>query len=260
MATYMPALIPMKKHPFGGMVPGGRANITPNVMILERDIVLPITHFVRILKNMQYTRGFCDTAQANLPGNFFPWGESFLPAKWYYRSAARRVANTRIEESMRFTERRTVLACAAAMTVALCSCSSEAPNFSLKTAEGKTIELRNFQGKVVVINFWASWCPPCRSEIPGLLEVYRKYRPKGLEIVGISLDSDGWRKVSPLVRDMNIDYPVVMGNDDVVHAYGGIRAIPTTIIIDKEGKIIDRVIGFLDRQRFEDEVLEAMNS
>jgi len=161
---------------------------------------------------------------------------------------------------MKLPNRLIILCWGAAMPVLLGSCSTDAPNFSLKTAEGKSIDLRDFQGKVVVINFWASWCPPCRSEIPGLLHVYHKYKPKGLEIVGISLDRDGWKRVSPLVRDMNIEYPVVMGDNDVVNAYGGIRAIPTTIIIGRDGKIVDRVTGYIDRQRFEDEIREIINS
>jgi len=140
------------------------------------------------------------------------------------------------------------------------SCSSTAPNFHLRTMEGRTIELQNLQGKVVVLNFWATWCPPCRAEIPGLLEVYRKHRTKGLEIVGISLDSDGWTKVSPLMHELNIDYPVVLGNTDVVNAYGGIRAIPTTVIVDREGKIVDKVVGYMDRKKFEEEVLDLIDS
>jgi len=140
------------------------------------------------------------------------------------------------------------------------SCSSDAPNFHLRTLEGKTIALQDLQGKVVVLNFWATWCPPCRAEIPGLLEVYRKHRSEGLEIVGISLDTDGWTKVSPLMHEMNIEYPVVIGNTDIVNAYGGIRAIPTTVIVDRQGKIVDKVVGYMDRRKFEEEVLGLINS
>lgn len=138
------------------------------------------------------------------------------------------------------------------------SCSAEAPNFRLKTAAGKTIELQDLQGKVVVVNFWATWCPPCRMEIPGMLEVYRKYRSRGLEIIGIALDQDGWNKVSPLVRDMNIDYPIVLGDPFVTKAYGGIRAIPTTVIVNKDGTIADKHVGFFSKENFEAEISEML--
>jgi len=144
------------------------------------------------------------------------------------------------------------------LSVLALSCSTEAPNFSLQTREGKTIELEDLQGKVVVVNFWATWCPTCRMEIPGMLEVYRKYHSKGLEIVGIALDREGWSKVSPLIRDMKIDYPVVLGDGLVTGAYGGIRAIPTTVIVDKDGTIADKHVGYFSKEKFEAEISELL--
>ena len=118
-----------------------------------------------------------------------------------------------------------------------------APNFALKTADGKTVELKKLSGKVVVVNFWATWCGPCRVEIPGMLEVYGKYKSKGLEIVGISLDRGGWSVVTPFVEKMKITYPVVLGDGDVADAWGGIQAIPATFVVDRKGKIVERHVG-----------------
>ena len=126
-----------------------------------------------------------------------------------------------------------------------------APNFVLTTSSGKEIELQKLSGKVVVVNFWATWCGPCRAEIPGMLEVYAKYKEKGLEIVGISLDQSGWRVINPFVERMNITYPVVWDRGEVAQAYGGIQAIPTTFIIDREGNVVKRHMGYLSREAFE---------
>jgi len=127
----------------------------------------------------------------------------------------------------------------------------KAPNFSLRTSDGRTVELKKLNGKAVVVNFWATWCGPCRAEIPGMIEVYEKYKSKGLEIVGISLDQGGWDQVKPYVQKVRISYPIVIGDGDLADAYGGIEAIPTTFFIDRSGNIIEKHLGYMSKAQFE---------
>jgi cytochrome c biogenesis protein CcmG/thiol:disulfide interchange protein DsbE len=122
-----------------------------------------------------------------------------------------------------------------------------APNFAFKTADGNTVELKNLAGKVVLVNFWATWCGPCRAEIPGMLEVYKKYKAKGLEIVGVSLDSQGWAVVKPFIEKLKIDYPVVVGDPQVVSDYGNFQGIPTTFVVDRKGNIVVEHTGAVSK-------------
>ncbi|MFZ1978526.1 MAG: TlpA disulfide reductase family protein [Bacteroidota bacterium] len=131
---------------------------------------------------------------------------------------------------------------------------TKAPNFSLKTSDGKTIELSKFKGKAVVLNFWATWCPPCKQEIPDLIQVYKKYKERGLIIIGISIDQEGWDIVKPFIKETKIPYPVVLGNQDVVQDYGNFDGIPATFFIDSNGIIIDHQIGMLTKEIFETKV------
>ena len=130
----------------------------------------------------------------------------------------------------------------------------KAPNFLLKTYKSNKIELVKLRGKVVIVNFWATWCPPCRAEIPDFVEVYDAYKSKGLQIIGIALDEDGWSKVNPFVEKNKISYPVVLGTAEVVQRYGGIEAIPTTFIVDKKGNIVDHQVGMMTKEILEKKI------
>ena len=126
-----------------------------------------------------------------------------------------------------------------------------APNFVLKKADGTAVELKSLKGKVVVVNFWATWCGPCKAEIPAMMNVYEKYHGKGLEIVGIALDNGGWSDVGPYVAKVKINYPIVLGDEEVVKLYGEIDAIPTTVIVDRKGNIVARHVGMMSQGQFE---------
>ncbi len=128
---------------------------------------------------------------------------------------------------------------------------NKAPNFKVQAADGSTIELAKLKGKIVVLNYWATWCGPCRMEIPGFIDVYKQYKGKGLEIVGISLDREGWKVVRPYIEKASINYPVVVADETLETAYGQIDAIPTTFVVDKHGNIVDKHVGYMDRASFE---------
>jgi thiol-disulfide isomerase/thioredoxin len=123
----------------------------------------------------------------------------------------------------------------------------KAPALTAKTADGTVVDLAKLRGKVVIVNFWATWCGPCRAEIPDFISAYAEYRTKGLEIIGISLDEGGWADVTPYVQRSKITYPVVLGDRNVARAWGNINAIPTTFILDKEGNIVDSHVGVMTK-------------
>jgi len=123
----------------------------------------------------------------------------------------------------------------------------KAPDFTLKTADDHDVTLSKFKGKVVLVNFWATWCGPCVREIPDFLEVYNEYKAKGFEIIGVSLDRGGWKTVTPFVERMNMTYPVVMGDGELVKAYGDFNAIPTTFLVDKNGVVVDKHTGTMTK-------------
>jgi cytochrome c biogenesis protein CcmG, thiol:disulfide interchange protein DsbE len=135
--------------------------------------------------------------------------------------------------------------------VSLAFAADPAPNFKLATMDGKTVELKSLAGKAVVVNFWATWCGPCRREIPGMIRVYEKYKDKGFEIVGISLDRGGWKDLKPFLAKSPIPYPIVLGGEAEAKAYGGIEGIPTTFFVDRKGNIVSKTVGSMEEADFE---------
>ena len=134
----------------------------------------------------------------------------------------------------------------------------KAPNFSLKTFDGKKIELAKLKGKVVLVNFWATWCGPCRREIPDFLEAYAKYREKGFEIIGISLDQGGWDVVKPYMERTKITYPVVIDDGSLAQKYGALPYIPVTILVDRKGNILSKHQGLMFKEEIERTIAKAM--
>jgi cytochrome c biogenesis protein CcmG/thiol:disulfide interchange protein DsbE len=133
-----------------------------------------------------------------------------------------------------------------------------APDFILTSTNGKNIKLSDYRGKVVIVDFWATWCPPCRRGIPDLIDIQKQFK-NDLVVIGISLDSDTKADVVPFMKKYGINYPIVYGNNDVVMSYGSINAIPTSFVIDKNGKIVDKHIGLVPKSEFISKIKQILS-
>jgi peroxiredoxin len=139
-----------------------------------------------------------------------------------------------------------------------CQGKRAAKDFTLKDLAMKKVSLNDFKGKVVLLNFFATWCPPCRMEIPELIKIYNKNKEKGLVVLGVSLDSDGIPQgLTRFVRDMKIPYPVLLGNMELADNYQ-VSGVPTTIIINREGKTTNRFDGLVPGSHVEQALKELL--
>jgi cytochrome c biogenesis protein CcmG/thiol:disulfide interchange protein DsbE len=128
-----------------------------------------------------------------------------------------------------------------------------APDFSLSDVAGKPIKLSDFKGKVVLLNFWATWCGGCQTEIPWFIEFQNKYKEPGLSVIGASMDDDGWKSVTPYVNEKNVNYCIVIATQAVAKQYA-VEAMPATWLIDREGKIAAIHVGLVTKSAYEAEV------
>ncbi len=119
---------------------------------------------------------------------------------------------------------------------------SVAPGFSLQDLNGQTLDLANYRGKVVLLDFWATWCTPCRGEVPHFVEFQDKYRDQGLQVIGISMD-DGPKPVREFYQQFKMNYPVALGNEKVADAYGGVLGLPVTFLIGRDGRVAAKYVG-----------------
>jgi peroxiredoxin len=133
-----------------------------------------------------------------------------------------------------------------------------APEFTLKDADGKTVHISDYKGKVVLLDFFATWCGPCKIEIPWFKEMERKNKDRGFAVLGVSMDDEGWEIVKPFLADLGVNYRVVIGNDQTASMYGGVEALPTTFLIDKEGRIAAVHVGLASKQDFEDGIEQLL--
>lgn len=135
-----------------------------------------------------------------------------------------------------------------------------ATDFTLVDQAGERMNLSDLQGNVVILDFWATWCPPCKAEIPGFVELHEKYNDKGLKIVGVSLDETGWNEVRPFLKEYGVEYTIGLWNQEMYDAFGRIGSIPTTFVIDKEGVIRKKYVGYQSDEVFEQDYLQLINS
>lgn len=136
---------------------------------------------------------------------------------------------------------------------------NEAPDFEAKTASGSTVRLSELRGKVVLLNFWATWCGPCGIETPWFIEFQEKWQARGFTVVGVSLDDDGWSVVRPWLEEHKVRYPVILGDEDIGRLYGNMEALPVTFVIGRDGKIAAIHAGLIPKADYEKEIVRLLN-
>jgi thiol-disulfide isomerase/thioredoxin len=137
---------------------------------------------------------------------------------------------------------------------------SVAPDFDLKVldSKGQTLKLSSLKGKAVIVNFWATWCEPCKIEMPWLIQLQQKYGPQGLQIVGVAMDDTEEKTISEFAHKMGVNYPVVIGTEKVADSYGGVDGLPISFFLDRSGKVVDHILGLVSESQIESSIQKSL--
>jgi thiol-disulfide isomerase/thioredoxin len=135
-----------------------------------------------------------------------------------------------------------------------------APDFSLESLDGKATHLSDFRGKAVLLNFWATWCGPCKIEMPWFVDLQKQYGSQGLQIVGVAMDDASKEDIAKFAKDMGVNYPILIGKESVGDEYGGVPALPESFLIGRDGKIVDKIVGLLGKAEIEDAIKKTLNT
>ena len=135
-----------------------------------------------------------------------------------------------------------------------------APNFELEVIDGKgkKMKLSDFKGKGVLLNFWATWCEPCKIEMPWIVDMQKKYASQGLQVLGVAADDSPQNEISEFAKKMGVNYPVLQGTESVADLYGGLNGLPWTFFIDRSGKIVNSKLGLMGESEFEENIKKSL--
>jgi thiol-disulfide isomerase/thioredoxin len=132
-------------------------------------------------------------------------------------------------------------------------------NFSVTTLEGNNVSLDDYSGKVLILDLWDTWCPPCKAEIPHFIDLYTRYESKGLEILGVAFGREGEPAVRNFAKDYGVNYANALANQELMNGFGPISSIPTTFVIDQNGGIYKKYIGYKEKSVFENDIKTLLN-
>lgn len=138
--------------------------------------------------------------------------------------------------------------------------TTPAPDFTLESLDGKNMRLSDFHGKAVLLNFWATWCGPCKIEMPWFVDFQKQYGSQGLQIVGVAMDDSSKEDIAKFAKEMGVNYPVLLGKEAVGDEYGGVPALPESFFIGRDGKIVDKIIGLKGKGEIEDSIKKALDT